>query len=179
MQSGGSVAPIGTSLSLSHPVLGALTVVPIAAERSYPLRHAVLRPHQREEDMRAVDTGHPDELVLGALTGDGEVVGTGAIAPGAPPEAVAALAGVEASWRVRGMATRPDARGAGVGTAILGTLLGHARAHEGRLVWCNARVAAQRLYERAGLVTCGAPWTDPHIGPHVVMWCRAEEEPGA
>lgn len=122
--------------------------------------------------MRAVDTGHPDELVLAVLTAEGAVVGTGTIAPGTPPEELAALTGAGAAWRLRGMATRPDVRGAGIGGAVLDALFEHARAHDGRLVWCNARVGAQRLYERAGLVTWGAPWVEPDIGPHVVMWRR-------
>ena len=74
------------------------------------------------------------------------------------------------AWRLRGMATDPAHRGAGVGTAVLEALVGHARDHGGGVLWCNARTPAQRFYERAGLVTRGEPWEDPEIGPHVVMW---------
>lgn len=96
---------------------------------------------------------------------DGTLVGTGSVrvdpAPWEP--------GVPA-WRLRGMATAPEARGRGVGALVLAALVQHAREHGGGVLWCNARTPAQRFYERAGLVTRGEPWEDPEIGPHVVMW---------
>lgn len=165
---------IGTTVS--HPVLGALDVVPIAPERSYLLRQQVLRPHQRVEEMGRIDSGDPDELVVGALSATGAVVATGAVAPGTPPDALANLSGPGPSWRVRGMATRNDARGAGVGTAVLDALVAHSRARGARVLWCNARVPARRLYERAGFETFGDVWEDPDIGPHVVMWRRIDDE---
>lgn len=165
-----SVERIGATVS--HPLLGALLVVPIAPERARPLRRQVLRPHQAVEEMAGIDTGHSDELVVGVLTGEGDVVGTGAVAPGAPPGDLAALTGPGPAWRVRAMATRPDARGVGVGTAVLEALFSHVRARGGGVVWCNARVPARRLYERAGLTVFGDVWVDPDIGPHVVMWGR-------
>ena len=74
------------------------------------------------------------------------------------------------AWRLRGMATAPEHRGRGAGALVLEALVAHARAHGGGILWCNARTPAQRFYERAGLATRGEPWTDPEIGPHVVMW---------
>ncbi len=68
------------------------------------------------------------------------------------------------------MATAPDWRGRGLGTAVLDALIDHAAAHGGGLVWCNARVPARRLYERAGLVARGAVFDIPGIGPHIQMW---------
>ena len=76
------------------------------------------------------------------------------------------------AWRLRGMATAPEHRGRGAGALVLDALMAHARAHGGGVLWCNARVPAQRFYERAGLVVRGDPWVDPEIGPHVVMWTR-------
>jgi len=172
--SGGSVD--GISATITHPLLGEISVEPVAPERTYALRHQVLRPHQRAEEMRAIDTGDPDELVLGACTGEGEVIGTGVVAPGAPPAILVPVASPGPAWRIRGMATRADARGAGVGQAVLEALVLHVATHGGRLVWCNARVAARRLYERAGLVAVGNVWMEPDIGPHVVMW-RGIEAP--
>ena len=71
---------------------------------------------------------------------------------------------------VRGMATRPDARRRGLGGMVLEALLDHVAAHGGGLVWCNARVAAQRLYQRAGFVVRGPQFDLPDIGPHHHMW---------
>ena len=69
-------------------------------------------------------------------------------------------------WRVRGMATAPEARGRGLGAVVLAALLEHALEHGGGLVWCNARPRAESLYARAGFVAVGEPWVDPLTGPH-------------
>ena len=45
----------------------------------------------------------------------------------------------------------------------------HCRAAGGTLLWANARLPALEFYRRAGFVTSGEPWTDPEIGPHVVI----------
>jgi GNAT superfamily N-acetyltransferase len=79
-------------------------------------------------------------------------------------------AGRRHAWRVRGMATMPDWRGLGLGSAVLAALVDHAGAHGGELAWCNARVPARRLYERAGFVGRGEVFDIPGIGPHIRMW---------
>lgn len=96
---------------------------------------------------------------------DGVLVGTGNVRPEPAPWEPDVPA-----WRLRGMATAPEARSRGVGAAVLEALLAHCREHGGGVLWCHARTPAQRFYERAGLVTTGAPWEDPEIGPHVRMW---------
>ena len=55
------------------------------------------------------------------------------------------------AWRVRGMATRPDHRGSGIGTLVLAALLDHVRSQGGGLVWCTARLGALTFYERGGV----------------------------
>lgn len=72
-------------------------------------------------------------------------------------------------WRVRGMATVPEARGRGAGTAVLNALLDHARSRGAVGVWASVRVRARSLYERAGFVTASDEFEPPHIGPHVIM----------
>jgi predicted GNAT family N-acyltransferase len=39
-------------------------------------------------------------------------------------------------------------------------------------VWCNARVRARSLYERAGFTVVSEEFDVPEIGPHLVMECR-------
>ncbi len=73
------------------------------------------------------------------------------------------------SWRVRGMATAPRARGAGAGTAVLTALLDHAAAEGAQRVWCNVRIGARSLYERAGFHVSSEEFELPEIGPHLVM----------
>ncbi len=53
---------------------------------------------------------------------------------------------------------------------MLGAAVSHVADRGGGLLWCNARLPAVTLYTRAGFVEVGEPWTDPVIGPHVVMW---------
>jgi ribosomal protein S18 acetylase RimI-like enzyme len=67
------------------------------------------------------------------------------------------------------MATRPEARGKGAGTAVLSALLDHARSHGAAGVWASVRVPARSLYERAGFATVSEEFEPPHIGPHVIM----------
>lgn len=100
----------------------------------------------------------PDALALGAFEGD-ELVGVGLIGSEGEP----------GTWRIRGMATAPEARGQGAGTAVLNALLEHARSHGAQRVWANVRVGARTLYERAGLRVVSEEFELPDIGAHVVM----------
>jgi len=168
---------------LEHPSAGRLVVGPIAPERAFTLRHEVLRPHQPLEEMATLDSAEPEAVVIGAVDASGEVVATGTVSPHPAPEglekllgmtgAAAALGGSLAglrAWRLRGMATRPDLRGGGVGTAVLGALLDHVADHGGGVLWCNARTSAVAFYERAAFRQFGDVWVDVRIGPHALMW---------
>ena len=81
--------------------------------------------------------------------------------------------GPPGAWRVRGMATAPEARGRGAGTAVLDALVSHALAEGATLVWCTARTRARSLYERAGFAVTSEVFEPPDIGPHVRMERRA------
>jgi GNAT superfamily N-acetyltransferase len=122
---------------------------------SRALRRDVLRPHQTLAELAAAERA--DGLALGAYA-DGTLVATGSIIADGP-----------GSWRVRGMATAPHARGRGAGTALLEALIEHARAERARRVWCNARTPALSLYRRAGFVETSGEFELPRIGPHVRM----------
>lgn len=157
-------------LQLDHPQLGTIVVGPVEPTLTYALRHKVLRPHQRVEDMGLPGADHPDALVVGASSAQGEVVGTGAVTPEPPPDDLAAVVPAGSTWRLRSMATRPDARGAGIGAAVLAVIVAHVAARGGGVLWCSARTPALSFYERAGFVTFGDVWEAEHIGPHVLMW---------
>lgn len=132
----------------------------VQAADTAPLRQAVLRPGGLLLPP-GDDTAGVHHL---AAYDEGRLVGCGNVRPDPAP-----FAAEGDHWRVRGMATAPEARDRGVGAAVLAGLLDHARCSGGALLWCNARLPAQRFYERAGLRTWGQPWVDPEIGPHVVM----------
>ncbi len=80
----------------------------------------------------------------------------------------------QGAWRVRGMATRRDLRGSGLGSSILACLLDHVRSEGGGLVWCTARTGALTFYERAGFCSRGEPSHVPGIGPHLTMWLEID-----
>jgi ribosomal protein S18 acetylase RimI-like enzyme len=136
-----------------------LVVRPVALEQTRALRQAVLRPHQRAEELAAHEPA--GAIAIGAFDGDA-LVAVGLVGPEGGPGA----------WRVRGMATAPRARGLGAGTAILDALVSHALAHGATRIWCNARTPARSLYERAGFEVTSEEFDLPEIGPHVVMELR-------
>jgi ribosomal protein S18 acetylase RimI-like enzyme len=78
------------------------------------------------------------------------------------------------------MATAPRARGRGAGTAVLAALLDYAAALGAQRVWCNVRIGARSLYQRAGFRVTSEVFELPEIGPHVVMELKLDSSrPGA
>lgn len=149
----------------------------IPAAASYPLRQAVLRPHQSVDEVGDRVDNEPGTATFGATDrANGTLLGVGTVlrepAPFDPAQAgVPAGAGDPATtWRLRWMATRRDVQGRGIGSMVLNAALDHVAAKGGDLLWCNARVSAIGFYERAGFSTWGDEWVIPDIGPHVVMW---------
>jgi ribosomal protein S18 acetylase RimI-like enzyme len=133
-----------------------LDLRPIPVERTRQLRRAVLRPHQTLEQLA---THEPeDAFAVGVFDGD-QLVAVGFVGRDGEP----------GKWRVRGMATAPEVRGRGAGSAVLAALVQHAASSGATRVWCNARIAARSLYERAGFTVVSEEFELPEIGPHLVM----------
>jgi GNAT superfamily N-acetyltransferase len=128
--------------------------LPLADTRG--LRQEILRPHQTVEEL--ADHEPAGAVAFGAFQGL-ELVAVGLVGPDGDP----------GDWRVRGMATAPQARGRGAGSAILNALVEHAIAHGATRVWCNARTPALTLYQRAGFVVASDEFDPPDIGPHYRM----------
>jgi GNAT superfamily N-acetyltransferase len=124
------------------------------------IRHLVLRPHQPPEELAYDGDAAPDSLHLGAFE-DGRLVGIASVARLPPPGSRDPSA-----WRVRGMATLPEARGRGIGGELLEACVDHARSRGGSLVWCNGRVRATAFYERHGFAIVRGPFEIAGIGPH-------------
>jgi ribosomal protein S18 acetylase RimI-like enzyme len=99
-----------------------------------------------------------DAFAVGAFDGD-ELIGVGLVGAEGDP----------GGWRVRGMATAPEARGRGAGTEVLDALVEHARSRGADHVWASVRVPARTLYERAGFEPDSDVYEVPRIGPHVLM----------
>lgn len=130
------------------------------------LRHRLLRPHQRPEELVYGGDDLPDALHLGAFE-DGVLVGIASIGREAPPGS-----GEPHAWRLRGMATVPEARGRGIGGELLERCLAHAAERGATLVWCSARLAAEPFYRRHGFEPVRGPYDVPRIGPHLQMHRR-------
>jgi ribosomal protein S18 acetylase RimI-like enzyme len=139
-----------------------LRSIPLAQTRA--LRCDVLRPYMTVEELAEHEPN--DATAFGAFRGR-ELVAVGLVGPEGEP----------GDWRVRGMATRPDARGRGAGTKVLHALVRHAMANGATRVWCNARTRARSLYERAGFEAISEEFETPRIGPHYWMELRARRVP--
>jgi ribosomal protein S18 acetylase RimI-like enzyme len=133
-----------------------IRVESVPAELTRPLRQAVLRPHESLEELASHE--QPGAHAVGAFDGE-RLIAVGFVGPDGEVD----------EWRVRGMATAPEARGRGAGSAVLGALIEHAAAQGATRIWCNARIPALSLYARAGFEVESEEFEIPGIGPHVVM----------
>ncbi|HEX3841485.1 MAG TPA: GNAT family N-acetyltransferase [Acidimicrobiales bacterium] len=149
----------------------AVTVSRVPVARTLALRQAVLRPDQTLDEMALPEDDHPATAAFAAIDAGGEVQSVARVTLEAPPFPSDDLAPPGTpTWRLRGMATRPEARDQGIGSAVLQASIDYVVSQGGGLLWCNARVPAIGLYRRAGFTTYGEAWVDPVIGPHIVMW---------
>jgi len=140
-----------------------VTVDEVAAEATYALRGAVLRPDGGE----IVWAGDEDPATfhLAARTSDGRIVGVVRFSPASCPWRPEA----RAPWQLRGMATDTGVRGAGAGRALVAEGLTRLAARGGDLLWCDARMAAVGFYERMGFTVVTESFDKPGIGPHLGM----------
>ena len=132
----------------------------VTAEDIRPLRHSVLRPGHA-----FLETRYPGDdagVHFGAFDGD-RLVGIASLYEEDRVD------GPIGGWRLRGMATEPDVRGAGFGAALLAACVEEAAAAGGTEVWCNARLAAVGFYRRGGFEVVSEEFDVPGIGAHVVM----------
>lgn len=140
-----------------------VTVDEVAAEETYELRGAVLRPNGGE--IAWAGDEDPATFHLAACTDDGTVVGVVRFSPAPCPWRPLA----RAPWQLRGMATAVAIRGSGAGRLLVADGLARVAARGGDLVWCDARVAAVGFYERVGFTVVTDEFDRPGIGPHVGM----------
>jgi GNAT superfamily N-acetyltransferase len=128
-----------------------------------PLRQEILRPDQPSEALVYPHDGDPETLHV-AVCVEKRVVGVATVMRDPYPRDRH-----DDDWRIRGMATNPELRNRGIGSALLAACEGHVRAHHGGRLWCNARVNARAFYERGGLAIEGEVFEIPTIGAHYLM----------
>jgi predicted GNAT family N-acyltransferase len=128
------------------------------------LRRAVLRPQERQDGPMYPLEEDPATLHFAALAAGGEVLAVGSVMPEAHPRRPR-----PGDWRIRGMATRAQDRGSGLGSSVLEAIERAAREGGGARLWCNARVGAAAFYERGGFQIEGEEYEIEGIGPHFLM----------
>jgi GNAT superfamily N-acetyltransferase len=139
----------------------------ISAAETRPLRQALLRPHQRLDEL--VYRGDDDPLALHAGAFHQErLVGVATVSPNPCPRASFA-----SPWQLEGMATVPEVRGLGYGRALIKRCLAHIAAHGGATLWCNGRTSAGGFYTNLGFQTVGDEFVTA-TGPHYVFFRPVE-----
>ena len=141
-----------------------------ALDEILALRHAELRPGLPLATACFDGDAEAATRHFGAFLADGTVAGCASFMrrdhDGAP------------AHQLRGMATRADLAGRGVGAALLRAAVAHLQQHDGaRRLWCNARVAAVPFYERMGWRAVSGVFDVPTVGPHRVMIYPASSQP--
>jgi len=138
----------------------------VPGERTRELRRSVLRPAWAPGTPMHGDD-EPHALHLAALTDDGVVVGACVLFPRADPD----RPDVVDAWQLRGMATAEGLRGQGIGAAVVAEAVRQVAARGGRLLWCEARIAAVDFYARHGFVGTGETYLHAETGiEHRRMW---------
>jgi len=119
-------------------------------ERAVPVRYAVFVEEQRVPPEIELDEFDPLSLHALAVDGQGRVVGTGRLLP---------------DGHIGRMAVLREARGRGVGSALLQSLMQVARARGDSEIALSAQTHAIPFYERFGFSAEGAEYDDAGI-PH-------------
>ena len=79
----------------------------------------------------------------------------------------------EPTYRLRGMATRPDMRGKGIGAAMLAAAERYiVETTAVRQLWCSARTGAVGFYQKTGWSVVSDVYDVPNVGPHRKMCKR-------
>jgi len=145
----------------------------VTAEEVRPIRHRVLRPEQPFDSTVYEGDDLAETVHLGAF--DEEAAGGDRLL-GPRLVGIASLyheprpgPGSVDGWRLRGMASVPEAQGRGFGMALLIACGDHVAGAGGAELWCNARRTAIGFYRRGGFEVMGEEFEVPGIGPHVVM----------
>ena len=140
----------------------------VAPELTYPLRQAWLRAHQTLSEV-AFDGDQARGALHLAASRTGRVVAVASLLP-EPPAPTQGAPALPGDWRLRGMATAPEARRQGLASALIARCAEHAIALGGTALWCHARALAVPFYDALGFVALGSPFQVDSIGLHVFMW---------
>jgi GNAT superfamily N-acetyltransferase len=135
----------------------------ISATEMIPVRHAVLRPGRPVESAWYSNDGEPETVHFGAYR-DGRLLSVASVYRAEMPE----HPGVPAI-QLRGMATVSEAKGAGLGSALVAAVVEFAQSKRAQILWCNARISAVGFYRKLGFEIMSGEFEIPNIGPHCLM----------
>lgn len=156
-----------------------MSIQAISAAMTRPLRARVLRPGQPPEQLIYPGDDAPDSLHAGAIY-DGQIVGIASVSRQMPPAIFTQSDDdLTVCWQLRGMATAPEVRGQGWGGRLLQVIIGHAAAHGGTFLWCNARTSVLGFYRHYGFTARGDEFMTPNAGPHYFMYRLLQPEDAA
>ena len=138
----------------------------IAARDTVALRNAVLRPGLPPDRSIYPGDDAPDSLHLGAFL-DNTLVAVATLCRQAIPDEQST-----ASWRLRGMAARPECRGRGLGKQLVRRCIAYAVEQRGTLVWCTSRIATVPFYRALGFREIGDPYSLPQYSDALYIRMR-------
>ncbi|MCA9276367.1 MAG: GNAT family N-acetyltransferase [Phycisphaerales bacterium] len=139
----------------------------LSAAETRPVRQRVLRPHQRPEELVYPGDDDHDTFHLGAVDDSGEVMAILSMYRHAQPPADPM--DEPRAWRIRGMASIPEARGTGLGRLLVEQARDRVWEQSCDPIWCNARENAFGFYQKLGFEIVGGIFEIEGIGPHAVM----------
>lgn len=147
---------------------GHVEIREITTGETAPLRLAVLRPGRSIEASHFSGDDAQTTRHFGAFR-DGQLLSIASLLLAEMPE----QPGISA-YQLRGMATAADARGSGLGRALVRECIAFARKNGAPLVWCNARTEAAEFYRKLDFQTAGEEFELPGVGPHYRMFVRLD-----
>lgn len=139
----------------------------ISPAETRPVRQRVLRPHQRPEELVYPGDDDSSTFHLGAYGEDGALLAILSMYRHAQPPAPTDAE--PSAWRIRGMASVPEARGTGLGRRLVEEARDRVWDASRDAIWCNARESAFGFYQRLGFVIDGGIFEIEGIGAHAVM----------
>ncbi len=142
-----------------------MTIRQIEAENTLDLRSRILRPGQSLELCSYLEDNLPSTFHLAVIV-DERIVCNGTFIQQDHPR----FAEASFPYRLRGMATEPSFQKKGLGTSLIQASFKMLAERHCDLLWFNARVSAEKFYQKLGFDTINEVFEIPLIGPHKVMF---------